>query len=389
MNSSDDRFPLSRREWLFLIAFWMGYAALLVASRLFDRGAASQLAGIATNAVLEALAWVALTPLIFALAVRLEGRDRRVTWAVLAIAGVAIAFMVGWAATELRQSLMPTGGGPRGGFEGGRFEGVRDSIPRGRPRGQRGPPIWFGVLNALVLYAGTVSAGVARAYSRRYQLRREEAARREARLEAQLAGARLESLQRQLDPHFLFNTLNTVSALLERDPRGVRRVIARLGELLRHNLERGGEAEATLRDELAVLARYVEIMQVRFQGRLTVETNADDAIMDALVPTMILQPIVENAIKHGAERIASDARIEISAAREGGDVVVRVRDNGPGVMPSGEARTGVGLSNSRARLEQLYGGADRLTVSTHAGGGAVAELRVPYHVEPVRSVDAG
>ncbi|MEO7458130.1 MAG: ATP-binding protein, partial [Gemmatimonadaceae bacterium] len=170
--------------------------------------------------------------------------------------------------------------------------------------------------------------------------------------------------------------------------RGVRRVIARLGELLRHNLERGGDAEATLRDELGVLARYVEIMQVRFQGRLTVDTHADDAIMDALVPTMILQPIVENAIKHGAERIVADARIEISATREGDDVVIRVRDNGPGVTPAAEgARTGVGLGNSRARLEQLYGGGQRLTVNTHPDGGAVAEMRVPYHVQPVRGVE--
>ena len=377
---------LTRREWTLLVAFWLGYAALLVASRLFDRGAASQLSGIATGALLEALVWIVLTPPIFALAARLEGPARRQTMVFIAAAGLAIALALGWAATELRQRTMV-----RPGFEGARAQVERAGPPRGRPRGQRGPAIWFGVLNALVLYSGTVAAGVARGYSRRYHLRREEAARREARLEAQLTEARLESLQRQLDPHFLFNTLNTVSALLERDPRGVRRMIARLSELLRYNLERGGEAEATLRSELDMLARYVDIMQVRFQGRLTVETDADDEVLDAMVPSMILQPLVENAIRHGAERITEPALIVITAEREGDDVVVRVRDNGPGPAAVAEAGagSGVGLRNSKARLEQLYGSSQRLTLAAHPSGGAVVELRLPFHLQPRRAGNAG
>ncbi len=391
MQPVRDSFPLTRREWTVVVAFWLGYAALLVASRLFDRGAANQLASITTSALFEAVVWIALTAPIFALAARLDGAERRRTLVLVTIAGVVIALALGWATTELRQHLMPSGGGPgsRQGFEGGRAFALRDSLPRPRPRGPRGPPIWFGVLNALVLYSGTVAAGVARGYSRRYHVRREEAARREARLEAKLAEARLESLQRQLDPHFLFNTLNTVSALLERDPRGVRRVIARLSELLRHSLEHGGESEATLRNELDILSRYVEIMQVRFQGRLTVETQATGDVLNALVPSMILQPIVENAIKHGAERITDRAFITITAEHLGEELVIRVKDNGPGVADGQDERAGgVGLRNSRSRLEQLYGVGQRLTLASHPDGGAVAELRVPFHVQPARRTDA-
>jgi LytS/YehU family sensor histidine kinase len=237
-------------------------------------------------------------------------------------------------------------------------------------------------LNALVLYLGVVAAGLARAYSRRYQVRREQAARREARLEAQLAEARLDALRRQLDPHFLFNTLNTVSALVERDPRGVRRMISRLSELLRHSFEGAGEAEVTLRAELALLSRYVEIMQVRFQGRLDVETRAPGELLDALVPSMVLQPLVENAIKHGVERSTGPARIEIEAHREGSALVLRVSDDGPGIGERDAAGSpqGVGLPNTIARLEQLYGAAQRFTLASAATGGTVAEVRLPYHV---------
>ena len=257
------------------------------------------------------------------------------------------------------------------------------ALPAGaRPSVPRGPPIWFGILNALVLYLGVLAAGLARTYSRRYQLRRVQAARREARLEAQLAEARLDALRRQLDPHFLFNTLNTVSALLERDPRGVRRMIMRLSELLRHSFEGGGEPEVELRAELALLTRYVEIMQVRFQGRLTVETRVDEHVLDALVPSMILQPLVENAIKHGVEQMTGSGmgRIEIEAELDGDMLLLRVRDNGPGISDAVARREGVGLRNTIERLEQLYGTEQRFSLLPAPTGGMIAEIMLPYHV---------
>ena len=206
------------------------------------------------------------------------------------------------------------------------------------------------------------------------------------RLQAQLAEARLDALRRQLDPHFLFNTLHAVSSLVERDPRGVRRMITRLSELLRHSIEVSGEPEVPLRQELELLGRYLDIMPVRFQGRLEVETRVDDRALDALVPNLILQPLVENAIKHGVEQLTGPGRICIEAEHADGQVVLRVRDNGPGVdggVPAGAplaTRPGrVGLRNTVARLEQLYGTEQRFTLRLAEDGGAVAEVRLPYH----------
>ena len=380
-----DRFALAPREVGMICAFWAGYAVLSVASRFLDRNETSQLAGVAGIAVMEAIAWIALTFGIFYMTWRLDaGRSERGMIAIV-VGGVATALALGWLSTQLRMHLTPFVPQQSRMLDSLRSAGVlHDSPMRGRPRTPRGPPIWFGVLNALVLYAGVVAAGLARSYSLRYHRRREEAARREARLEAQLAEARLDSLRRQLDPHFLFNTLNTVSALVERDPRGVRRMISRLSELLRHNFEGGSESEVPLRDELAMLTRYVEIMQVRFQGRLTVETKVDDSVLDALVPSMILQPLVENAIKHGVERMTGPGAIEVAATRANGSVVLRVRDNGPGLDGvSGSDRRGVGIRNSVARLEQLYGSGQRFTLEPHDDGGVVAEVTIPYHVRPV------
>jgi signal transduction histidine kinase len=384
---SPEAIRLSRRELALIVAFWSVYALLSAASRVFDRGGSGSLqwSGILGVPFIEAFCWMLLTPPIFLLAGRLEGGHRRSTQIlVFSLLGVAVAVLLGMFGTDLRHALTP--------FRGGGPPPVADSLGGavrrssrgggGPPRGGGGgPPIWFGILNALILYVGVVAAALARTYSRRYHLRREQAARREARLEAQLAEARLDALRRQLDPHFLFNTLNAVSALVERDPRGVRRMIMRLSELLRHSFEGARDAEVPLRAELALLKRYVEIMQVRFQGRLTVETRVDDRALDALVPSMILQPLVENAIKHGVERATGAGEIRIEGECSGDELVLRVRDNGPGVSESAEAsgRVGVGLQNTVARLEQLYGPGKRFSIAAGADGGTVAELRLPFH----------
>src|SRR5581483_10484581 len=136
-------------------------------------------------------------------------------------------------------------------------------------------------------------------------------------LRAQLADARLESLRSQLHPHFLFNTLNAISALTERDPAGVRRMIARLSELLRAMIESGGGTTVPLREELDILQRYIEIMEIRFQGRLHVSTKIDPGALDLAVPALILQPLVENALEHGASRAAGESRVEIEVRRDG------------------------------------------------------------------------
>jgi two-component system LytT family sensor kinase len=241
-------------------------------------------------------------------------------------------------------------------------------------------------LDDLMVYFAVVAAGFARDYFRRYQSRREEAARLQAQaaeLHAQLAEARLAALRTQLDPHFLFNTLHAISTLVERDPRGVRRMIARLSELLRSSLEEGNEQEVPLEKELALLNRYLEIMQIRFQGRLEVDIRVDGAVMDALVPTLILQPLVENAVKHGVSKVAGTGMIEIRAYRDEEDrLVLRVRDNGPGLEVGDDSprEEGVGLANTRARLEQLYGPDQSFALRPALDGvGLIAEVMLPYH----------
>jgi sensor histidine kinase YesM len=197
-------------------------------------------------------------------------------------------------------------------------------------------------------------------------------------LQAQLAEARLDALRMQINPHFLFNTLNAVSALVERDPSGVRKMIARLSELLRVTTDSRAADEVPLRQELQLLDRYIEIMEVRFRGRLRVEREIDPAALDALVPNLILQPIVENALEHGASRAAGESVVRIAVRRDGEALKISVRDNGPGV---GANREGVGLGNTRARLAQLYQSRAGVTLTTADDGGALAEIVLPFHVD--------
>ena len=227
----------------------------------------------------------------------------------------------------------------------------------------------FRFVNQLLVYFAILAAGYAREYFLRDQERQHEA----VALQAQLAEARLDALRMQINPHFLFNTLHAIAALVERDPPGVRKMIARLSELLRRTIDTRAADVIPLRDELSFLRGYIEIMEIRFQGRLQVSTEIDPATLDALVPNLVLQPIVENALEHGASRVA-DGRVAIETSRRGEMLVITVRDNGPG--PS-DSQQGVGLSNTRARLAQLYGDAASLTLRAADDGGAIAEITLP------------
>jgi LytS/YehU family sensor histidine kinase len=232
---------------------------------------------------------------------------------------------------------------------------------------------------------GVLAAGVARDYYTRYQRRLAEA----ASLRAQLAEARFTVLQSQLNPHFLFNTLNAVAALVDRDPRGVRRIISRLSELLRATLEPSAAAEVALSTELTLTQRYLEILEIRFQGRLTTEVDAPPELGAALVPRLILQPLVENAMKHAVGLTSEPSSIVVRVRRDGYDLVLTVEDTGAGTTPgtTGEypAGTGIGLRNTRARLEELYGDEHQFTLAPNDVGGATVTIRLPYHEAVSRS----
>lgn len=219
-----------------------------------------------------------------------------------------------------------------------------------------------------------------------YYRRFRERELRASQLETRLAEARLEALKMQLHPHFLFNTLNGISALMHRDVEAADRMLVRLSDLLRMTLESGGAQETSLKQELEFLNAYLEIEKTRFGDRLTVEMKVDPETLDARVPALILQPLVENAIRHGIGPRVEPGRIELRAEHRNGRLCLQVSDNGAG-LPAGGGdglREGVGLSNTRARLAQLYGDDHRFELEN--GKGREKGLRVTIEI-PYRRVE--
>jgi two-component system, LytTR family, sensor kinase len=187
-------------------------------------------------------------------------------------------------------------------------------------------------------------------------------------------------LRLQLHPHFLFNTLHTISALMHKDLRAADRMLALLGDLLRDSFERVGAQEVSLKQELGFLDRYLEIERTRFRDRLSVTVRVDPEALDAVVPNLLLQPLVENAIRHGIGRRQDAGRIEISARRENDRLDVRIRDDGPGLPEGTETalRAGVGLANTAARLQQLYPNGHRFDLKNRPEGGLEVALEIPF-----------
>jgi hypothetical protein len=200
-----------------------------------------------------------------------------------------------------------------------------------------------------------------------------------AQLSADLAAAQLRALKAQLNPHFLFNSLNSVVTLINRDPANAEKMVVRLSELLRGTLALSTEQEVPLRKELELAEQYLQIEQIRFADRLCVDWKIDPHSRDAAVPALALQPLVENAIVHGTSRVTGVGRIEVTAAVEGTALVISVRDNGFG--PSAAASkpgTGIGLANLRERIARLYGESASLTLTDAPDVGAVATLSLPF-----------
>jgi len=198
-------------------------------------------------------------------------------------------------------------------------------------------------------------------------------------LEARLADAKLDALRMQLHPHFLFNTLNAISTLVHKDPNAADEMITNLSELLRATLDTSSQ-EIPLRRELEFLDRYLEIQQSRFGERLVLERQIEPAVLDALVPTLILQPLVENAVRHGVERQTGRGLIRIRVERRDQVLRLSVQDNGPGEKPVSRpsGQQGIGLANTRARLRELYGDRARLNLDLAGDHGCLAELELPY-----------
>jgi signal transduction histidine kinase len=237
---------------------------------------------------------------------------------------------------------------------------------------------WFGFYIDLIIALLIIIAVHALFYYRRFRAGELE----QASLKAQLAQAQLQALKMQLHPHFLFNTLHSISSLVLEDPPKANSMIARLGDFLRLTLEHSNRQLVTLKEETDFVRCYLEIEQVRFGDRLTVNLNVDPAAASAQVPHLILQPVVENAIQHAIAPRATPGRIEVEARRLNSRVRIEVKDTGPGITGPVESLQGhgVGLNNVRARLAQLYDGDFSFAMSNCPEGGLSVVLELPFQL---------
>jgi two-component sensor histidine kinase len=263
-------------------------------------------------------------------------------------------------------------------FASGRLPTVLDPVTASQAASVS--PLDEGAKLLLLAVAGTI-ATYATNWQERLATSFSRATEEREQLEARLARAQLQSLRLQLHPHFLFNTLNTVNALIGTDRRAAERVISGLSELLRMSLSSASEQEVSLAKELELLAHYIEIQQIRFQDRLTVNFKIDPDARYALVPNLMLQPLVENAIRHGIAPRAAPGHVTVTAAKKGTRLELSVVDDGVGEKPHAEHRDGVGLGNTRARLLSLYGGDHRFEAGGIASGGFAVHVEIPYRTD--------
>ncbi|HUQ82715.1 MAG TPA: histidine kinase [Gemmatimonadaceae bacterium] len=309
----------------------------------------------------------ALTPIAYWLAQRYPIRPPLVARNLIAHAGGALLLCIGWATTgaSLRWVL---GIAPDGASKVAQMTGwLLTTIPWGTF-------MYFTTLGCIHAFGYFVEA------------RQREA--QAARLAAQVAEARLGALRTQLHPHFLFNSLNAITVLVrDQDTASAGRMLELLSDVLRQVLRSDQTHEITLAEEVDFLERYLAIEQVRFSDRLRVRFDVDDALRDAAVPAFVLQPLVENALRHGIAKRADGGLVEVAAKREGDTLVLSVSDNGPGVDsesdPADTGGNGLGLANIRERLTTMYGARASLDLRARAsaeGGGTVAAVRLPFSV---------
>jgi len=362
IRASNDRSPFSLRRWkiwAISFVFWTVYASLDSVGSfalLVLRGQK----GIPLSDVLvwnfsEAYIWVLFTPVICAITVRwgFTVGGWRKSLLIHVATGLLMMTIGAWLL------LLPSD-----------YLGIAPTRLRVLSLALQDLPRYFvtAAVTQIVLYYST--------------LRQREA--ESAQLEARLAQAQLENLQSQIQPHFLFNALNSIAILTRKDPGSAERMTLQLAALLRVSLECVASQEIPLRQELEFLQNYLDIQQTRFRDRLSVSMNVDPGLLASLVPSLILQPLVENAIRHGIAKSAAAGYVHITAERENGYMKIVIDDNGVGMgVGSGQGQDGVGLSNTRARLRQLYGEHHQFRIDSTEGKGCRVTLAVPlsgsYH----------
>ena len=350
------------KKWGLLLACWTGYGLFFASQVLINqayRGRPVRWGHTLSNWLICAYIWAGLTPLILYLSARFRiGRAN--LWN---LPGHMLASLL-FSLFQLAAYVAVTS--------------VTGSDPSSKPFSNVFQEfVVTGLHFNLLTYWTLVGLCHAADYYRKFR----ERALSASQLRAQLANAQLNALKMQLHPHFLFNTLNAIAVLVRKSSnKEAIDMIMGLSGLLRHSLKSIDAQEVSLKEELEFLELYLEIEQVRFKDRLRVRMEVEQETLDALVPNLILQPLVENAIRHGIGRRGSAGLLEISARRENGMLCLRVRDDGPGVALGGTApATGqIGLTNTRERLRQLYGEAQTFELRNASDGGAVAALAIPF-----------
>jgi two-component system LytT family sensor kinase len=354
-----------RRIWL-LIAAACVVPALLDAAQTYMQARLDGRPARWEDLVFQGSEWLflgALTPLTYYLGQRfpLRRRDWPRTLAVH-LAG-ALVLCVGWASLGVVLAVALKRYPAQGNFPKDYISWMLTTVPWS-------VFMYFTVLGCVYAFTYAIEAREREAHA--------------SRLATQLAEARLGALRMQLNPHFLFNSLNALSVLV-REPNtpAASRMLELLSDVLRQVLRTDQSHEVPLADELRFLEQYLAIEQVRFSDRLRVRWDIEDRARAALVPGFVLQPIVENAIKHGVARRAEAGQIAIAARVAGSTLELVVGDDGVGMAAT--EREGVGLSNTRERLRTLYGAAATLTIAVPAAGGTVVTLRLPFHVDRLDS----
>lgn len=361
--------PRRRVGWIAFGAFWTAFAVLLAAPRVLlhrDSAGPASWDEALPIAILDMYSWalVALVALWLARRIPLDRARWAPAAAVHLAAGLGVLLVRFSAANAAAVGL-----------------GMIPAFP--------GFSVFLHILPFnLLFHFALVGVGYALEFHRRYRDRELEASQfaleasrlelAAIALEARLVEARLQTLKNQIQPHFLFNTLNAISTLVRHDPDAAERMITHLADLLRNTLLHRQHQEVTLGEELELLEPYLEIERTRFGERLTLEVHADPGALASRVPHLLLQPLIENSIRHGIAPQRGPGWISVTASLSEGALLLRVKDNGVGIDPAAmEAGGGIGLANIRARLTQLHGDAASLKVMPRRAGGTMVELRIP------------
>ena len=349
--------------WWLVTAFWLFIAlALALEASLLQ---SANIGPAFVVALVRLVPWIFLTPLVVWVSsvYTLERSTwKRSLWAHLGVCALTLG-LVGIFAYFSPPSPSPT----------------RPEATEARRLNREPREMAFVVLRRITYQLPIFWGLVGVAHALRFYERTKARERREAELEARLAKARLQALRMQLNPHFLFNTLNSIASLVHEQPQA-EGMIEALSDLLRLTLNASDRQEVTLREELHFLERYLLIEQIRFGDRLRVEKQIDVSALDALVPILILQPLVENAVKHGIQSQIAPGVIRVTAEHVGKSLLLQVKDDGRGLASAakGPLKEGVGLSNTRSRLKELYGGRASLELRAGNAGGFSAEIKIPW-----------